>query len=110
MAQFFKLSFDQCLTCCWLEARNYSLSYIIHFNFKKIMQAFPVTVKRSIELIGLFILGYLIYIGADIITPILMAFFIAIVLLPVYRFLRRLRFPEVLAISCSILLLVLIVV
>lgn len=74
------------------------------------MQAFPVTVKRSIELIGLFILGYLIYIGADIITPILMAFFIAIVLLPVYRFLRRLRFPEVLAISCAILLLVLIVV
>ncbi|MEO6915582.1 MAG: AI-2E family transporter, partial [Chitinophagaceae bacterium] len=70
------------------------------------MQPLPLTVKRSIELLGLYALGTVIYIGADIITPILLAFFIAIVLLPVYRFLRRIKFPEVLSISLSILVLV----
>lgn len=72
------------------------------------MQPLPVTVKRSIELVGLYTLGTIIYIGADIITPILLAFFIAIVLLPVYRFFRRIKIPEVLSIVMSILVLVII--
>jgi predicted PurR-regulated permease PerM len=38
-----------------------------------------------------------------------MAFFLSIMLLPVYRFLRRLKFPESLAIFCSILFLVIII-
>lgn len=47
--------------------------------------------------------------GSNVITPLLMAFFISIVLLPVYRKLRRF-IPEVLAIVCAVLLLVLLIV
>lgn len=66
------------------------------------------TVKRSVELIGLFLLGYLISIGRDVVTPLLMAFFISILLLPVYRFLKiKLRLPEAIAIVLSIILIAL---
>jgi predicted PurR-regulated permease PerM len=69
------------------------------------MKEMPVTVKRSIELLGLFLLGALFVIGSNILMPILMAFFISIMLLPVYRFFKRRKFPEVLAIFLPILLL-----
>src|SRR4051812_12657453 len=69
----------------------------------------PVSVKRALELIGLYFLGVIVVEGQGIITPLLMAFFISIVLLPVYRFFRRKHFPEVLSISLAILLLVLLV-
>jgi len=72
------------------------------------MNTLPVTVKRSIELLGLFLVGALLVIGNDIIMPIIMAFFISLVLLPVFRFLKRNKFPEVLAIVLPILLLVII--
>jgi predicted PurR-regulated permease PerM len=49
----------------------------------------PLTVKRSIELVGIFLLGYIIYVGSDIIMPILLAFFLTIMLLPIHRFLRK---------------------
>src|SRR5687767_527976 len=70
-----------------------------------IMNALPVTVKRSIELLGLFLIGYLIVVANNIISPLLMAFFISLVLLPVYRFFMRLKFPELLSIFLCILLL-----
>jgi predicted PurR-regulated permease PerM len=73
------------------------------------LQQIPITVRRSIELAGLFFLGSIIYIGAGILTPLLMAFFIAIVLLPVNRFFRKRKFPEVLSIALSVLLLLLLV-
>jgi predicted PurR-regulated permease PerM len=73
-----------------------------------IMNDLPLTVRRSIELIGLVLLGYLLVAGNDIIMPIIMAFFISIVLLPVFRFLKKHRFPEVLAIVFPILLLAII--
>lgn len=73
-------------------------------------QTWPVTVRRSIELLGIFLLGYLIYVGSSIIAPLLMAFFISIVLLPVYRFFKRKRFPEVLAIVMALLLVLVVVV
>lgn len=67
------------------------------------------TVKRSIELVGLFLLGYIIYIGKDVVTPLLMAFFISILLLPVYRFLKlKARLPEAIAIVLSIVLIALV--
>lgn len=44
--------------------------------------------------------------GKGIITPLLMAFFMSILLLPVYRFFQRKKCPEVLSISLAILLLV----
>ncbi len=73
------------------------------------MNGLPLTVRRSIELAGLFFVGYLILVGKEVIGPLLMAFFISILLLPVYRFLRKKKFPEVLAIlSCVLLFLVMI--
>lgn len=68
------------------------------------MKELPLTVRRSIELIGICLLGALISVGSGIIMPILMAFFLSIVLLPTYRFLRNKRVPEALAILLPILL------
>jgi len=73
------------------------------------MNEMPVTVKRSIELLGLVLIGYIITIGKGIIMPIAMAFFISIMLLPIYQFFIRKRFPEGLAIFVSILLLIIFV-
>lgn len=68
------------------------------------MKELPLTVRRSIELIGICLLGALLSIGNDIIMPVLMAFFLSIVLLPIYRFLRAKKFPEFLSILLPILL------
>lgn len=65
---------------------------------------FPLTVKRAIELLGLIALGTIMVIGHDIIMPILMAFFVSIMLLPIYRFLRRKKIPESLSIIIPIFL------
>jgi predicted PurR-regulated permease PerM len=69
----------------------------------------PLTVKRAIEVIGLYYLVKIIIEGKDIIAPILMAFFLSIMLLPVLRFLRRKKVPEVLAIILSLLMLIIII-
>lgn len=45
-----------------------------------------------------------VVIARDIIMPMLMAFFISIMLLPIYRFLKRKKFPESLSIILPILL------
>lgn len=68
------------------------------------MNTIPLTVKRSIELLGLIALVAVFVIGSDIIMPILMAFFISIMLLPIYRFLKRKKVPETLSIVLPILL------
>lgn len=65
----------------------------------------PITVKRSIELLGIFLLGALIVLGHDILMPVLLAFFVSIMLLPIYRFFKKRRFPETLAILFPILFL-----
>ncbi|THU38217.1 AI-2E family transporter [Niastella caeni] len=67
------------------------------------MKDIPVTVKRSLELLGLFLIGFIIVIGKIIIMPLLMSFFISIMLLPLFRFFRRLRLAEGLAIFLPIL-------
>ncbi|MEQ7801990.1 AI-2E family transporter [Pedobacter sp. ASV1-7] len=69
------------------------------------MKDMPLTVRRSIELLGIALIGALLVIGNDIIMPIIMAFFISIVLLPVFRTLRRYKVPEIAAIILPILLL-----
>jgi predicted PurR-regulated permease PerM len=68
------------------------------------MYPLPLTVRRSIELLGLFILGAIIVAGNIVIMPLLMAFFFSIMLLPVFRFFRKLEVPEVIAIFLPILL------
>src|SRR4051812_30293408 len=70
-----------------------------------VMKDMPLTVRRSIELMGLFFLGSIIVVGSNILTPVVMAFFLSIVLLPGYRFFRRKKVPETLSIALVILLL-----
>jgi predicted PurR-regulated permease PerM len=69
------------------------------------MKEIPLTVRRSIELIGIFFLGTIIVAGSSIMTPLVTAFFLSIVLLPVYRFLRRKKVPEILSIALVLLML-----
>lgn len=70
------------------------------------MKELPITVIRSIELLGLVLLTTVIVLGADIIMPLLMAFFISIMLLPIYRFLKNKKVPDILAIILPILMLI----
>lgn len=58
---------------------------------------------------GLFFLGWLIVLGRDLLAPLLMAFFLSLMLLPLYRFFRRNKFPETLAIGTTLLVLALVV-
>ncbi|WP_460879681.1 hypothetical protein [Pontibacter rugosus] len=67
----------------------------------------PLTVRRSIEIMGIFFLGWLIVLGKGILAPLLMAFFLSIMLLPLYRFFRKYKFPDALSIGISLLALVL---
>jgi len=73
------------------------------------MTDMPLTVKRSIELLGLVLLVAILVVGNNIIMPVIMAFFISIVVLPVYRFLIRKKLPEAIAIILPILLLVILI-
>jgi len=70
---------------------------------------YPLTVKRSIELLGLVTLLGVVYIGKDVIMPILMAFFISIMLLPIFRFLCKRKIPESISIVICIILVALFV-
>jgi predicted PurR-regulated permease PerM len=74
------------------------------------MNEMPLTVKRSIELLGLCAVFALIYLGKDIMMPILLAFLISILLMPVFGFFRRIRFPEALAIVASIIVAALVII
>jgi len=58
---------------------------------------------------GLYFLGMIIFIGRDVITPIVMAFFLSIILLPAYRWLRSHRLGEGLSIALSLLLMIVVV-
>src|SRR5690606_31860420 len=69
------------------------------------MKEMPITVKRSIELLGLVLIIAILILGNDIIMPLLMAFFISIMLLPIYRFFKSYKTPDVIAILLPILLL-----
>lgn len=73
------------------------------------MSELPLTVRRSIELIGLFVLGWLLAIGNDTLAPLFMAFFISLVLLPLHHFFVKWRVPNSLAIALCILVLILLV-
>jgi predicted PurR-regulated permease PerM len=67
------------------------------------MKELPLTVKRSLELLGIVLIVAILVVGRDIIMPVIMAFFISIMLLPIYRFLRRHKVPESLSIILPIL-------
>ena len=67
------------------------------------MTELPLTVRRSIELLGVALVVTLLVIGQSIIMPVMMAFFISIMLLPIYRFLIRKKIPETISIILPIL-------
>jgi predicted PurR-regulated permease PerM len=69
----------------------------------------PLTVRRAIELMGIYFLGTIVLAGREIITPVVMAFFLALMLLPILRFLRRKKVPETLAIVLCILFLAIVI-
>lgn len=72
------------------------------------MKDMPLTVRRSIELLGIVLIAAILVVGSDIIMPVIMAFFLSIMLLPIYRFLIKHKFPEIAAIILPILLLAII--
>ena len=74
------------------------------------MNQLPLTVRRSIELLGLCLLIDLFSVANTIIMPLLMAFFVSLMLLPMYRFLRKIKIPEVIAIILAILTATLIII
>jgi predicted PurR-regulated permease PerM len=73
------------------------------------MNKLPLTVRRSIEVLGLIGVAFIISAGKDIIMPLVMAAFLALLLLPVHRWLRNRGLPDVLAIILSLLLLIIVV-
>ncbi len=73
------------------------------------MSNMPLTVRRSIEITGLFFLGWIVVLAHGLLAPLLMAFFISIILLPVYRFFHKRKVPEALSIVLSLLLLAIVV-
>lgn len=69
------------------------------------MENFPLTVRRSIEIVGLAILFMGIAYASDIIAPILLAFFLTILLYPLFKWFMRRKLPEMISISLVLLIL-----
>ena len=69
----------------------------------------PAVVLTAIEILGLFVLGCIIVIGKIVIMPLLMSFFISIMLMPVYRFFRNRKLPEGLAVFLPIFFIIIVV-
>lgn len=67
------------------------------------LQKMPLTVRRAIEITGLFFLGWIIVLAKGLLAPLLMAFFMSIMLLPVFRFLKKRGVPDVVGIVISLL-------
>jgi len=73
------------------------------------MNDMPITVRRSIELLGIISLCLIIIYAQDVIMPLMMAFFMSLLLLPMFRWLHRHRVPEVISIVICIISFVLVV-
>lgn len=69
------------------------------------MKELPITVRRSIELLGLFALGMAIVAGKMVVMPLLTAVYISLVLLPCFRFFKKRKVPETISIALSLLIL-----
>ncbi len=73
------------------------------------MNKFPAYFKITQVLLGLFIFFYILYIGKEILIPLVFALIIAILLNPVAKFLNRKGVGRVLSITISVLLLFIVV-
>lgn len=72
------------------------------------IQKLPFTVKRSIELLGLVLLAFVIVQLQDIIMPLLMALVTSVALLPVYRYLVRKKIPSSISIFLTMFLMLIV--
>ena len=71
---------------------------------------FPFYAKLAFVLLSLISLFTILYLGQDIIVPILMSLLFAILLRPIAHFLKsKWRFPHVVAVTCTVIFFVLIV-
>lgn len=71
---------------------------------------FPFYVKITLILLGILSIGYIFFIGQDIIIPIMMSFLFAVLLRPLVLFLKtKLRFPHVLSAIVAVLLFVMVI-
>ena len=69
---------------------------------------FPLYGKLTAVLLGLIAVIFVLYIGQDILVPVMMSFLFAILLYPIVQFLKsKLYFPHVLAVMLAVLLFVL---
>ena len=75
-----------------------------------LMKNMPASIKRSIELLGLCALGLIVIVGQSVLMPLLMAFFISLLMLPPFRWLRRRRVPEVISIILCIMVFLIIII
>ncbi|MBS1738007.1 MAG: AI-2E family transporter [Bacteroidetes bacterium] len=66
----------------------------------------PLTIRRSIEFIGIFFLATAMVAGRSIVAPLLTAVYAGMVILPILRFLKRRHWPESIAISAALLILI----
>ena len=71
------------------------------------MQKLPLTVRRSIELLGLIGLGFVLYSGRGVLTPIILAFFMTIMIYPLHKLLIRKKIPNGLSIGICLFTLIL---
>jgi predicted PurR-regulated permease PerM len=74
-------------------------------SFQKTLQTLPLTVRRSIELLGLAVLFLFIVYAANILSPILLSFFLTILLYPLFKWLTRKKVPEMLSITIVLIVL-----
>ncbi|MCC9074310.1 AI-2E family transporter [Flavobacterium sp. F-65] len=71
----------------------------------------PFYVKLTCVLISLICIGFIFFVGKDIITTILLAFIFSVLLLPLFTFLNiKLRFPHFIASIVTVLIFVLIII
>lgn len=70
----------------------------------------PLYLKVSLILVCLLGIGFIMYLGRDVITPVLLAFLVSVLLLPIYSFLnKKIKIPHTLACFISVLFFVLVV-
>ncbi|UQD57201.1 AI-2E family transporter [Flavobacterium sp. K5-23] len=71
---------------------------------------YPFYIRLSFTLISLISITYIFHLGKNVLIPILMAFLIAVLLLPINNFFNtKLRFPNALAVTITVLLFVLLI-
>lgn len=69
----------------------------------------PFYQKLSLNLVTLFLLGYILYLGQGILIPLFFAILLATLLLPVTNFLQRIRVPKIPSIVISIIVSLLVI-